>query len=58
MGSTTTIIISAIISLCISKIMAERYLCIALDQLNKIVKEAEEKLMESIQPIVDALSKR
>lgn len=52
------IIISAVISLCISKIMAEHYLKLTFGQIDKMIKESEEKIKDCTHSITEALNKR
>ena len=50
--------ISAIVSVCISKMMAERYLDLTLDQIDEMIKESDEKTKEYTRLITEALNKR
>ena len=58
MSPTIIIMISAIVSVCISKMMAERYLDLTLDQIDEIIKESDEKTKEYTRLITEALNKR
>lgn len=58
MSPAVIIIISAVISLCISKIMAEHYLELTLGQIDKMIKESEEKIKDCTHSITEALNKR
>lgn len=58
MSPTIIIIISAVISTCISKIMAEYYLRETLDMIDKMLKDADEKTKEYTRLITEALDRR
>lgn len=52
------IIISAVISTCISKIMAEHYLELTFDQIDKMFEHLKETTRESVHLVMEALNKR
>ncbi len=58
MSPAIIIMISAIVSVCISKIMAERYLDLTLNQIDEMIKESEEKIKECARSITEALDKK
>lgn len=55
---TIIIIISAVISTCISKIMAERYFDITIKEIDKMLKYTEEKAKECANSILEELDRK
>lgn len=58
MNPAIIIIISAIVSVCISKIVAEHYLRVTLDMIDKMIKESEEKIKECAHSIEETLDRK